>query len=608
MRAAGALSIPALIARGVAASPVELFRQFINPNSDKILVLIRLAGGNDGLNTLIGIDQLDNLRQVRPTVALPNNGYLTLTGNTGLHNGMAGMKSLFDDGKLTAVQAVGYPNQNRSHFRSTDIWTTASEANEVITSGWLGRYLNEDHPLYPEGYPTMMSPDPLSIVTGTVASETCQGFGINYNIAVQDPFNFLRITPGGAVPLPPDTRYADEVSFVRDLAGQSNTYGAVVQGAADAGNSLATNYTDGRLSDQLRDIAYMISGGLGTRIYVATLGGFDTHSSQVDGGDPTVGAHANLVTELSDSIKAFQDDLELLGLSDRVAGMTFSEFGRRIKENASFGTDHGDAAPLFAFGNCVQGGILGTNPDIDTEVDQNTGVPYQYDFRDVYGSVLMDWFDVPETTVRNLIYPAFTYLPIFNGCTSVLPVDLMSITARGGEKSITVEWSTSREADNAGFLVERSTNGRDFRTVGRVAAGPQGTSVNDYEFVDTDVSIGPLYYYRLRQEDIGGNFEYSPIQTGRLRGTAKGDWSLGIPRPNPVNEESYVTVYAPVDSNAEFEIFDIQGKRVRSGKLSFPGGVDTRVRLRPRGLAGGIYVYRLRTKEGKEFSVKFVKR
>ena len=608
LRTSGALSLPALLNSGIAASPLSLFNQFINPDSDRVLVLIRLAGGNDGLNTVIGRDQLANLRRVRPTVALPNNNITNLTPKVGLHGSMTGMRNLFNDGKLGVVQAVGYANQNRSHFRSTDIWNTASAANEVLTTGWLGRHLATDHPTYPSNYPNPDFPYPLAMTMGNVISQTCQGINSNYGVSVNNPFNYLRITPGGDTPLPDGTKYKDEVSYVRNLIGQSNAYGQVVQSAAEAGNSLATGYTEGRLSKQLKDVAHLISGGLGTKIYVATLNGFDTHSAQVENGNTKAGRHAELMSELSESLAAFMDDLELLGVSERVIGLTFSEFGRRIRENASFGTDHGDAAPLFAFGNCVQGGVLGSNPTIDADVAQNIGVPFQYDFRDVYGSVLVDWFDVPRATVENLVTPGFQYLPIFGGCSQALPVDLMSITATGLEKSIEVAWSTSREANNAGFKVERGTDGRNFGTVGTVPAGTQGETINDYEFVDTDVSLGTLYYYRLRQEDVDGSFEYSPIQTARLRGTARGDWAVGLPRPNPVRDDSYIKVYAPTDSTVAFEMFDVRGSRVRAGKLVLTGGSDNRVALRPEGLAAGSYVYRIRTEGGKQFSRKFIKR
>lgn len=606
LRTAGALSLPALLNNGIAAAPMELFTQFINPNSDKVLVLIRLSGGNDGLNTLIGIDQLSNLQQVRPNVALPNNGYISLTNTVGLHKNMTGFQSLFNDGKLGAIQAVGYPNQNRSHFRSTDIWTSASASNEVLSTGWLGRYLDADHPDFPDAYPNPEFDYPLAMTMGNVISETCQGISSNFSVAVNNPFNFTYIAPGGETALP-NNYYGDEVNFVRGLIGQSNQYGDVVESSANAGNSLATNYTGGALSRQLQDIAYLLSGGLQTKIFVATLGGFDTHSFQVT-GDNSAGTHADLMAELSDSIKAFMDDLTLLGLNERVLGLTFSEFGRRIRSNQSNGTDHGDAGPLFLFGDCVQGGILGNNPEIDTNVAQNVGVPFQYDFRDVYGSVLVDWFEVPQATVSNLISGGFNYLPIANGCNQTLAVDLANISAQGLDREIWVDWSTSSEINNAGFNVERSEDGRNFRTIGRVAPKAQGNDVfNEYRFVDSNVRVGVLYYYRLKQEDFDGSFENSPIQTASLRGTARGEWAVGLPRPNPVRDDSYVQIYAPIDSTASIEIFAASGQRLRTGTVTLTGGVDTRVELQLANLPAGVYTWRLTTKDGKQFARKFVK-
>ncbi|MEM6769467.1 MAG: DUF1501 domain-containing protein [Bacteroidota bacterium] len=607
LRTAGALSLPALLKSGIAAAPLELFTQFINPDSDRVLVLIRLSGGNDGLNTLIGLDQLANLRQVRPNVALPDSGIIGLTPTVGLHGNMTGMKSLFDNGQLSAIQAVGYPNQNRSHFRSTDIWTSASPANEVISTGWMGRYLDELHPDFPTGYPNDTFDYPLAMTMGNVVSETCQGISSNFIVAVNNPFNFTYIATGGNTALP-ENYYGDEVMYVRALIGQSNQYGDIVQEAANAGTSMATNYTDGPLSRQLRNIAFLLSGGLQTKIFIATLGGFDTHSGQVTASNTAAGNHADLMTELSESIKAFTDDLAMLGLSNRVLGMTFSEFGRRIRSNQSNGTDHGDAAPLFLFGDCVQGGILGNNPEIDTQVAQNVGVPFQYDFRDVYGSVLIDWFDVPQATVTNLISEGFNYLPLASACNQTLDVDLLNITATGQDKEIWVDWSTSRETNNAGFTVERSTDGRNFRPIGRQAAGLQGDEVfNEYRYVDRDVDLGVLYYYRLKQEDLDGSYDYSPIQTARLQGSALGDWAVGLVRPNPINERSYVKVYAPLDSRVSWEIFNASGQRVRSGSTALAGRMDTRIGLEGMDLKPGTYLWRLTTDSGRQFARKFTR-
>ncbi|MEM6770936.1 MAG: DUF1501 domain-containing protein, partial [Bacteroidota bacterium] len=596
-----------LLPNRLAANPLELFTPFINPNSDRILVLINLAGGNDGLNTLIGLDQLEQLTTVRPNVVLPASGILNLTPTVGLHGAMAGMKQLFDDGLLGAIQGVGYPNQNRSHFRSTDIWNSGSAADEVLTSGWLGRHLDTLHPGYPTNYPNATYDYPLAMTMGTVVSETCQGVSSNFSIGVENPNSFTYIAPGGNTPLP-ENRYGEEVAFVRNLIGQNNVYGSVVQEAAQAGNSLATNYTDGPLSKQLRNIAQLLSGGLQTRIFVATLGGFDTHSAQVFAANPELGIHANLLRELSDSVKAFCDDLALLGLEDRVLGMTYSEFGRRIRSNQSNGTDHGDGAPLFLFGTCVQAGILGNNPVIDPDVDQLSGVPMQYDYRDVFGSVLVDWFEVAPEEVSNLFINGFNYLPIADACNQTLDVDLLSFVANGQDKEIWLDWSTSRETNNAGFVIERSQDGRSFRPIGRLSAGRQGEEIiNAYQYVDRDVDLGVLYYYRLRQEDLDGSLNYSPIQTARLNGTALGDWAVGLVRPNPISERSYVKVYAPVDSLISWEVFNTSGQRVRNGSTSLTGRMDTRIGLEGMHFKPGTYVWLMTTEDGQQFTRKFVR-
>lgn len=605
LKTGGALSIPALLQSGIAANPLELFSQFINPDSDRVLVLIRLSGGNDGLNSLIGIDQLDNLSQVRPNVALPDTGYVNLTTLTGLHKSMIGMKELFDNGKLGAIQAVGYPNQNRSHFRSTDIWTSASDAETVITTGWLGRYLDGDHPEYPTGYPNEDFESPLAMTMGNVVSETCQGIATNFSVSVNNPFNYQYIAPGGNTPLP-SNYYGDELGFVRTLIGQSNQYGSVVQNAANAGASLASNYTSGSLSKQLRDIAYLISGGLETKIFVATLGGFDTHANQVS-GDNSTGTHADLMTELSDSIKAFMDDLELLGLQQRVLGLTFSEFGRRIRSNVSNGTDHGDAGPLFLFGDCVETGVLGENPIIDTAVSQGTGVPYQYDFRDIYGSVLVDWFDVPQATVQNLVSGGFTYLPIASSCNLPLPADHLNMIATGYDDEIKVFWNTNGNDDHrGGFLIERSEDGRNFRTIGQQAAFRDDFS-REYEHVDRNVRPGITYYYRIRVEDGDGAFDYTSVQTARLKGTRNGEWAVSLPRPNPVNETSFIKVNAPMDGDVSCDILDSSGRRIRASQHFLVAGIDTQIALQPAGLPAGSYVWRLRSSDGHQFSRKFVK-
>lgn len=412
-----AVSLPlALNGLQIGAFPKSALFQFLNPDSDRVLVLIQLNGGNDGLHTLVPLDQYDKLANVRQNIILPESSLLPITDTAALHPVMGGMQELWDQGKLSALQSVGYPNQNRSHFRSMDIWHTASEADEYLSTGWLGRYLDTRHPGYPDDYPNADHPDPLAITIGSLVSETCQGSAVNFSMALTNPFDLGQLLTGGDDTVP-NTPYGEELTFLRDMIAQTNAYTDVITEAANQGANSSSLYDDNNpLAQQLKTIALLISGGLKTKIYIASIGGFDTHANQVVDGEPTQGEHAVLLQSVSDAVRAFQDDLANQGLEERVLGMTYSEFGRQIASNFSFGTDHGTAAPMFFFGSCVNPGIIGDNPEVPDQVEPQEGVPMQYDFRSMYGSVLMDWFDVPESEVKNLLSDAFQYIPIVDPC------------------------------------------------------------------------------------------------------------------------------------------------------------------------------------------------
>ncbi|MEM9930682.1 MAG: DUF1501 domain-containing protein, partial [Bacteroidota bacterium] len=309
---------------------------------------------------------------------------------------------------------VAYPDQNRSHFRSTDIWTSASSATEVITSGWLGRNYETEHPDFPTGYPNDEQPHPFAIALGNQVSQTCQGIGANYSMAINNPFNLLALAGGDDTPLPQDP-YGDELGFLRTSIIQANAYGQVVQEMAEQGQSLA-DYPDNRFAEQLKNVAYMISGGLQTNVYIVNLGGFDTHANQVVANDASTGAYSVLMDRLGGALAAFHQDLAAQGLEKRVLSMTFSEFGRRIRSNESLGSDHGTAAPLFLMGSCVKAGVLGENAEIGEEVANNEGVAMQYDFRDIYGTVFEDWFNLKPAEVRQVLGHDYVHLPIIEGC------------------------------------------------------------------------------------------------------------------------------------------------------------------------------------------------
>lgn len=422
LQTTSAASIPLFLSgMKVGALPKSSFFPTIN-DSDRVLVLIQLNGGNDGLNTLIPLDQYSNLANARQNILIPENNVLQLEDGIGFHPVMTGMKSLYDNAKMNIIQSVGYPNQNRSHFRSLDIWTSGSAAEEFLSTGWLGRYFNNLHPSFPEDYPNDDCPDPFAITLGSIVSETCQGPSTNFSMALSDPENLTTIIEGEEGTLDLNTCYGYELDFLRTSIKQTNAYADSIETAVNNGNNVAQYPGDNRLAEQLKIIAQLISGGLQTQVYVVNLGGFDTHAAQI-ADSTTTGFHADLLQTLSDAVAAFQEDLELLGLNERVVGMTFSEFGRRIRSNDSLGTDHGTAAPLFVFGTCINPAIIGENPEIPEEVDNLEGVPMQYDFRSVYGSILMDWFEVSEDDVKSLLYEDFQHIPIIQLCNTTATID-----------------------------------------------------------------------------------------------------------------------------------------------------------------------------------------
>ena len=389
-------------------------RMLFDTENDKILVLVQLQGGNDGLSTLFHADQYANLASVRNNILVPESSIINFTGDYGFHPVLTGFQDVWDNGNFGIVQNVGYPNQNRSHFRSSDIWHTASDADEYLSTGWIGRFYDIEYSSYPNGFPNGANPHPFALTMGNIISETCQGTNANYSLALADPFNPGSVLVGAGGNIPANC-YGDALSFVNDTAEQTNAYSTVISTAAGAGNNLSPKWAnlETELAEKLKHVSRLISGGLQTKVYIVQIGGFDTHDNQVVDGAPETGIHAELLQELSDAICAFQDDVELLGVDDRVVGMTYSEFGRRIRSNAALGTDHGTAAPLFLFGSCIQNQILGDHPEIDTSVGIEDGVAMQFDFRNVYGTMLTHWLGADENEVQSNIYPDFEALPLF---------------------------------------------------------------------------------------------------------------------------------------------------------------------------------------------------
>ncbi len=382
-------------------------------DNDHVLVLIQLSGGNDGLNTVIPLEFYSDYNRVRSNIAIPQNKVLPLNGNlkTGFHPSLSGMQQLFNDEKLCAIQAVGYPSPNQSHFRSTDIWLTGSDSNQYLNTGWAGRYLNNQYPNYPIGFPNDIMPDPLALQIGSVLSPVFlspTGFDA---LAIDASLSFYNLIDALQDPVP-NSPSGTEITYLRTIAKQTNKYATVISKAAAKITQQSAYPDNNDLAAQLKAVAKLVAGGLKTKIYMVGSGGFDTHAGQVNGGDTLTGNHSALLKQVSDAITAFTKDLKFLGVSNRVMGMTFSEFGRRIQSNGSLGTDHGAAQPVFLFGDSVMKGVLGNNPTMPTAVQAIDNVPMQYDFRSVYSTILRDWFCLPPDNVSTVLLKNYQYLPI----------------------------------------------------------------------------------------------------------------------------------------------------------------------------------------------------
>ncbi len=413
--------LPTLFGRyAIQAMAQSAWMQALLPiETDRVLVLVQLFGGNDGLNCVIPLDQYAALSRVRPNILIPENKVLKLNTNTGFHPAMSAMKTLFEEEKLAIVQSVGYPNPNFSHFRATDIWMSASEENENVYSGWMGRYLQQEYAGFPSNFPNTHMPDPLALQIGAQLSLTLNGAQSPMGISINSNGQFYDIVEdkddsnvGG---------YAEEeLKHVRLIASQTYKYGDSLKKAYEKGKN-ATDYPiNNTLADQFKIVARLIKGGLKTRVYMVSIGGFDTHADQVSSGDTTKGLHTTLLQGVSEAIYAFQKDLEKLALSQRVLGLTFSEFGRRIRSNGSLGTDHGAAAPLFLFGTAVNGRIFGNNPTIPIDANIGTNIPMQYDFRAVYTSILKDWFCVNDSAMSDIMLRNFQHINLIKtpNCTT----------------------------------------------------------------------------------------------------------------------------------------------------------------------------------------------
>jgi len=349
----------------------------------RVLVLVQLAGGNDGLNTVVPFDD-DVYHRLRPSLALEKGNVLKLNDSIGLHPRMSGFKELLDQGDLGIVQGVGYPNPNRSHFRSMDIWQTAKPDELDKRDGWLGRAFDASPDQFTGTVPAVAMGTarlPLSLVSTKFTVPTVRNLK-DYQLQLEGSKveqakqrtrmrNLAGGSPGGD----------GNLDFLRRTAASALDTSAKISEVLSDYKPVKP-YPENKLAQGLKSVAQLITADLGARVYFVSLGGFDTHSEQD-------GAHAALMNELSSSLAAFHADLKGHGLGERVVTATFSEFGRRVKENGSLGTDHGAAGPMFIVGEAAKAGLHGKHPSL-TNLDQGD-LRHQVDFRSVYSTLLTDW-------------------------------------------------------------------------------------------------------------------------------------------------------------------------------------------------------------------------
>ncbi|MCB9940756.1 MAG: DUF1501 domain-containing protein [Planctomycetaceae bacterium] len=357
-------------------------------DKDTILVVVQLSGGNDGLNTVIPFSD-PAYKKARPTLAIPTSDVLKIDDTLGFHPSARGLADLLEDDSLAIVQGVGYDNPNRSHFESMDIWHTCQRKSDTRTTGWLGRYLDATQAnksgaslalhLGHEKQPLALTATGVSVPS----ISSLESFRLNDSGDKEVRSTISKLAA---------SKQDESDSLLGFLQSTTTVALAASQRVEQASRDYKTpvTYPDSELAKKLKTVAQLIDSGLGTRVYYVTLDGFDTHSQQP-------AAHAALLSQLGGAVSSFVKDIDHHGQSDRVAVLAFSEFGRRVAENASEGTDHGAAAPMFLAGKKVRAGLIGKHPSL-TDLEDGD-LKFHTDFRQVYATVLESWLGWPNESV-----------------------------------------------------------------------------------------------------------------------------------------------------------------------------------------------------------------
>ncbi|GAB3331261.1 DUF1501 domain-containing protein [Marivirga atlantica] len=477
-----------------------------NSTNDNVLVILQMHGGNDSINSFIPIEAYDHYYSRRANIAIPyKSGNRTLipldstlasADQVGLHPDMFDFKEMYDNGQAAVYQGVSYPKNNGSHFRGRDIWFMGGDFEDYYSSGWIGRYLAQTYApqSYPDDFPNNDMPDPLALEMGndssllfhqegnipTSISLGNSPAGLLNQIENLEGFGDEGIDPRG---LPPEflngSAYKKEMDWILGLEDKSETYVRRLQQIYEASSDSSVEYPEvypfnapsgnlrNPLSGQLKLVSRLLGGGIKTKVFLVKIGGFDTHAQQVESYDSTMGTHSTKMYHISAALKAFQKDLKARGISDKVLTITMSEFGRRIPSNGSYGTDHGKGGAVMAFGDKVNAGVFGTNPDMS-----KSNIDLQFDYRQLYASILHDWFAVEKSVINQDIF----FKDFFNA------------TDDNGNTLPEVNMVSDKVTGNTAFIDSRYTVGQPYPNPASDKASITITTISSgklqYELID----------------------------------------------------------------------------------------------------------------------------
>jgi len=435
-------------------------------DNDAILIIIQMFGGNDGLNTIIPADDPEYIK-IRPNIAVRTDNPITnrrpkkiLNSDVYFHPALVdgvhrnGFLGLIEEGRLAVIQGTGYENPNLSHFRSTDIWLSGlndSNGETRLNEGWIGRLFENNYP----DFPIVMPDHPLCLQLGGSLSMLLQSDKGDMGLAIGDVDQFVKEgNTGSDFPLMNGTTpYDNEYNYIRSIAKKGDIYNKVIEEAWAKGinapgiDYAISNGAKGSLVRQMGIISKLISGGLKTKVYLAQIGGFDTHVQQQDMNNN--GQHPALLNQLANAISIFMDDAVKQGFANRVVGLTVSEFGRRPYENGSNGTDHGTTSVQFAFGTRVQANVFGANPDF-SDLDNNGDLAFDLnrniDYRRLYSEIIQTWFGGSAEDSKSILNERVVPLPYLQSPISSLNDPIMAYGNNG------IRYSENYNVPNSGNI------------------------------------------------------------------------------------------------------------------------------------------------------------